>query len=281
MTLSPAPRAALSVLLALSVVTGASGLAAAAELKAGTAAAFDHYVRVAEARMDADIKDPGRFIAADARPQAERVAQLDRLRRGEVLMERVRVREAGREIDIPDGMLHHWVGLVFLPGVKASEAVALLQDYDRHATLFAPAVVRSRLRARDGNRFLVYLRFYMKKVIAVTMDTENAAEFTTLSPDRVYSIIRSTRVNQVAEAGTPRERQEPEGQGGGFLWRLNTYWRFLERDGGTYVQCESITLTRDIPFGFGWLIGPFVTSIPRESLLFTMQGVRRALARPR
>lgn len=267
----------LAVCLALARPTPLAGAA----LEPATVAAFDRYVRVAEARMDADVRDPGRFLVVDAKPAPERTAVMDRLRRGEVLMERLRVRDAGKEIDIPDGMLHHWVGLVFLPGVKVSETVALLQDYDHHSTLFAPAVVRSKLLERDGDRFRVLLRFYMKKVIAVTMDTENAAEFTTLAPERVYSIIRSTRVNEVEQAGTPQERQKPEGQGGGFLWRLNTYWRFLERDGGTYVQCESITLSRDIPFGFGWLIGPFVTSIPRESLAFTMQATRKALSRPR
>jgi hypothetical protein len=55
------------------------------------------------------------------------------------------------------------------------------------------------------------------------------------------------------------------------LWRLNTYWRLLERDGGTYLQCESISLSRGIPTGLGWLVGPFVTSIPRESLAFTLE----------
>ena len=69
------------------------------------------------------------------------------------------------------------------------------------------------------------------------------------------------------------------GRDGGYLWRLYTYWRMLERDGGTYVQCESITLTRGIPMGLGWLVGPFVTSIPRESLTFTLETTRATLLR--
>lgn len=76
-----------------------------------------------------------------------------------------------------------------------------------------------------------------------------------------------------------RERELPVGLDGGYLWRLNTYWRFLERDGGTYMECESLTLTRGIPFGIGWIIRPFVTSIPRESLEFTLNSTRKALAR--
>jgi len=251
--------------------------ASAAELEPKTVAAFDRYVRLAEARMATEVRDPIRFLAIDAAPPAEREQVLARLRAGEVVMNRLQQRDNGREIEAPGGMLHHWVGLVFVRGATVREAVALMQDYDRHATVFEPAVVRSKLLARDGERFRVFLRFHMKKVISVTVDTENVAQFTTLSPDRAYSAIRSTRVTEVDEPGTPGERQKPEGQGGGFLWRLNTYWRYLERDGGTYIQCESITLSRDIPLGFGWLIGPFVTSIPRESLTFTLDRARKAL----
>jgi hypothetical protein len=190
--------------LAVGYLVGAPTALAAAELEAKTVAAFDRYVRMAEGGMEADVRDSRLFLFVDARPPAERAALMERLRRGEVVMERLRVRDAGKKIDVPDGMLHHWVGLVFLPGVKTSDAVALLQAYDTHSKVFAPAVVRSTLRARDGDRFDVYLRFYMKKVIAVTMDTENAAAFTTLEPGRVYSMIRSTRVNEVEHAaGAP------------------------------------------------------------------------------
>ena len=118
----------------------------------------------------------------------------------------------------------------------------------------------------------------MKKVITVVVNTENDARFTRLGPDRVQSRIYSTRVAEVEDPGTPQEKEMPIGHDGGYLWRLYTYWRFLERDGGTYVQCEAISLTRGIPLGFGWLIGPFVTSIPRESLAFTLETTRKTLA---
>ena len=119
----------------------------------------------------------------------------------------------------------------------------------------------------------------MKKVISVVVNTENEARFTRLGTDRAQSRIYSTRIAEVDDPGTPLEREEPVGRDGGYLWRLYTYWHFLERDGGTYVQCESISLTRDIPIGFGWLVGPFVTSIPRDSLAFTLETMRTTLAR--
>jgi hypothetical protein len=110
------------------------------------------------------------------------------------------------------------------------------------------------------------------------VNTENEARFTRPGPDRAESRIYSLRIAEVADPGTPEEHEHPVGNDGGYLWRLYTYWRFLERDGGTYVQCEAITLSRGIPRMLGWLVGPFVTSIPRESLLFTLETTRRTLA---
>jgi hypothetical protein len=157
------------------------------------------------------------------------------------------------------------------------QALTLLQDYDRHAEIYRPAIARSQLLSRDGDVFRVYLRFYMKKVITVVVNTENEARFTRPGPDRAQSRIYSLRVAEVADPGTPQEREHPIGNDGGYLWRLYTYWRFLERDGGTYVQCEAISLTRGIPPVLGWIIRPFVTSIPRESLTFTLETTRKTL----
>ena len=107
------------------------------------------------------------------------------------------------------------------------------------------------------------------------MDTENDAEFFVPSTDRAHSRIRSTRVTEIADAGTPQERAKPKEEENGFMWNLNTYWRFVERDGGTFIQCESLTLTRDVPFALAWIIRPIVTQMPKESLTFTLAKTRR------
>ena len=109
------------------------------------------------------------------------------------------------------------------------------------------------------------------------MDTENEAEFFHPAADRAHSRIRSTRTAEIADAGTPQEKPKPSGEENGFMWNLNTYWRFLERDGGTYIQCESLTLTRDVPFALAWIIRPIVTQMPKESLTFTLEKARQAL----
>jgi hypothetical protein len=246
-----------------------------AELKPRTVAAFDRYVRVTEARMTGDAP----FLWVDALQEAKRRSSLETMRQGQLVIERLQTHDAGKAIDIPDGMVHHWLGSVFVPGATVGQAVTLLQDYDRHAEIYRPNVVQSRLLSRDGDLFRAYLRFYMKKVIAVTVNSEHEALFTRPAADRAQSRIYSMRIAEVENAGTAHEREKPVGNDGGFLWRLNTYWRFLERDGGTYLQCEAISLSRGIPLGVGWLVGPFVTSIPRDSLTFTLETSRATLAR--
>ena len=248
--------------------------ATTAELQPRTIAAFGHYVQLSEATMNAGAP----FLWIDRLPAPEQALRRSELRQGSLLIERVTITDGGKEISIPDGLVHHWIGLVFVPGATVDSAAALLQDYDRHAEIYKPAVARSKLLARDGDTFRVYLRFFQKKVITVVVNSEHEARFSREGRDRARSRIYSTRIAEVENPDTPGEREKPVGQDGGYLWRLYTYWRFLERDGGTYVQCESITLTRGIPVGFGWLIRPFITSIPRESLEFTLTTTRRTLA---
>jgi hypothetical protein len=259
------------VLPVLSVLAGST--AVAADLQPETVAAFDRYVRATERRMDGAAP----YLWVDTLGEARRREALAALRRGELVIEPLETREQGKAIDVPDGLIHHWIGVVFVPRGTVDGAVALLQDYDRHAQVYAPTVARSKTLARNGDAFKVHLRFMMKKGITVVTNTEHEARFTRDGPDRAQSRIHSTRIAEVEEPGTPKEREKPIGRDGGYLWRLNSYWRFVERDGGVYVQCESITLTRGIPTGFGWLVRPFVTSIPRESLAFTLETTRKQL----
>jgi hypothetical protein len=250
---------------------------AGAVLKAAAASSFDRYVTLTEQRIESEIAKPDQFLWIDAQPSNRRAEFQRGLRDGGIIIERLETREGSKSIEFPDALLHHWVGLVFVPGAHLNEAVAMMQDYDRHSAIFAPAITSSKILDKSGQTFRVALRFYVKKVIGVTMETENEAEFFTSGFNRAYSRIRSTRITEIADAGTPQEHPKPPGEENGFMWRLNTYWRFHERDGGTYIQCESLTLSRDVPFALAWIIRPFVTQVPKESLTFTLEKARAAL----
>jgi hypothetical protein len=178
------------------------------------------------------------------------------------------------EIAVPTGLIHDWTGAVFLPGVTLEQTLALVRDYDRHKQYYKPEVVDSRVLSHDGNDYLIYLRLLKKQILTVVLDTEHEVRYRQVDATRWRSNSRTTKISEL-DHGRPL----PPGTGHGFLWRLNSYWRFEERDGGTWVECQAVSLTRDIPTGLGWLIDPIVRKLPRESLANTLKETRAALVR--
>lgn len=272
-----------AVLLALPVISGPKFQAAPApdiinvELKPATVEAFTRYITATEARINREVEHPEGFLYIDELDKPRRAPVLDQLKRGEVFIDRLETRDAaGHEIDVPDALIHHWIGDVFIPGASMRQVLAFVQDYDHHQDYY-PEIVRSRLVGHDDDDFKIFYRVRKHKVITVTLDTEHDVRYSRFDDAHWSSRSLSTRIAEVADAGKPDEHAKPVGHDGGFLWRINSYWRFVERDGGVYVECESVSLTRDIPTGLGWLIGPFVTSIPKESLESTLGTTRSAI----
>lgn len=249
----------------------------ASELKRETIAAFDRYVRLTEAQIDTELEKGTPFLWVDHLPEAHRETAYAQLREGHVVIERLETLDAGKHICVPDGLIHHWIGTVFIPGATLGQTLGLVEDYDLHQRYYHPDVMRSKLLAHTGNDYRIYLRLYKKKVLTSVLDTEHEVHYTVADATHAWSRSHSTRINEVEDAGEADERLKPEGHDRGFLWRIYTYWRFEQKDGGTYVECQSVSLTRDVPAGLGWLIGPYVESVPRESLTFTLGATRAAL----
>ncbi len=250
---------------------------APAKLRTETVAAFDRYIRLTEERNDMELKRGSALLWIDSLPEAQRTEAYAALKRGEVQIHQLSTLDRGKPIVCPGGMIHHWAGVVFIPGAKLDDVLAILQDYDRQSTYYAPDVERSRIESHDGDRFRVFLRFRRHKVITVVLDTEHEVRYFHDTPGRAHSRSSAVRIAEVENPGKSDEREKPPGEDGGYLWRMETWWRMEERDGGVYVQSEAASLTRDIPTGLGWLVGPFVTSIPKETLVFTLEATRKAV----
>jgi hypothetical protein len=264
-----------SLLLVFAVAVAQPPEVITAELKQATIEGFTRYVQATEARIDKELARPGAFLYVAGLPEPRRGQAMAVLKRGEVYMERLATTDvSGRPMTTPDGLIHHWMGAVFIPGVALSPVLAFVQDYDRHQEYYKPEVIGSRLVTHHGNDFKIFYRLRKKKVITVTLNSVHDVHYFPVDATRAYSRSYSTRIAEVENVGQPTEREKPVGQDGGFLWRLDSYWRFEERDGGVYVECESVSLTRDIPTGLGWLIKPFITDIPKESLQMTMGSTR-------
>jgi len=258
-------------------MTALAGSVTAVELQPKAVAAFDRYVKLTEAGIDSERASGAPFLWVERLPADRRAAAESQLREGQVVIERLETLDGGKAIECPGGMIHHWIGTVFIPRATLAQVLALVQDYDHHQNYYRPDVMRSKIVRHSGDDYVVELRFYKKKILTSVVDTEHEIHYSMVDATHAWSRSRTTRVQQVEEAGKPDERLLPEGHDDGFLWRMNTYWRFEEKDGGTYVECQTISLTRDIPVGLGWLIGPYVNSVPRESLTFTLGTTRSAV----
>lgn len=255
----------------------------AEDLKPKTVQAFESYVHLAETRINAEPTSGGAFLWVERLPAERRAAAEKQLRSGEVVIERLDENAQGGEstrdkaIDVPDGMIHDWIGTVFIPGATLAQTLALEEDYDHHQDYFHPDVMRSKILRHEGNDFTIEMRLYKKKVITTVIETQHEVRYNTIDSTHAASRSWTTNIQEVDNPGETNEKLEPAGHDRGFLWRMNTYWRFEEKDGGTYVECRSISLTRDIPTGLAWLIGAYVSSVPRESLTFTMATTRSAV----
>jgi hypothetical protein len=239
--------------------------AALGEPTAAAVSAFNSYSRAVEARLAQQHRSQNDFLAsADPDPEQEE----SHLRRGEFVVERL---TPSTGADFSGALLHHWRGTAFAPGAKAADFERLMRDFNAYPQHFSPQVIQARVITDGGDRMEATMRVRQRHVITVVMDTAYDINFGRLDGRHRYSISRSTRIDEIEAPGTSGERTLNAKEEHGFLWRLNTYWSYEERDGGLYLQIEAVSLTRSIPHGLGWAVRPYIESIPRESLEFTLR----------
>ena len=221
--------------------------------------AFDRYVQLAEA---------ARNRAPEALPGAAQ------LRSGEVTIE---PGVAPQQIKIPGAMIHDWVGAVYIPNTTIQQVKAVLQDYDNYKHFYQPEVIESKQLAHQGDEYDIFLRLRKHQVLTVVLNTEYRVRYIFPDPRRMQVISRSTRIAEVKDSDRSLTIEKPVGSDNGFLWRLNSYWRFEEADGGVYAECRAISLSRDVPMGLGWMIRGFVSKFPKESMQNTLRGTKAAV----
>jgi hypothetical protein len=215
-------------------------------------AKYDAYLRATNDRIRHELRSP-------AWPWPELV------RSGQII---VRPWTEPGDIDIGGALIHDWMGTAFIPGVRLPQAVAFLQDYPSHKNYYRPEVVETRLISHDGDDWVIHYRLVKHYIVTVVLDVDQTVHYDQLSETRLISGSEATRIVDV--------RAKP-GHNRGFLWRLNTWWRLEEKDGGVYVECEMVSLTRSPPLGLGWLINPIVRTLPRDSLARLLTATRAAV----
>lgn len=235
-------------------------------LKPETKDAYQSYIAALETRLNAQNNSQSGFLWIDS--DSGRQASV---RNGNVAIQQIRA------LTIPGGMIQHWIGGVFLPGATLAGVERTDQDYSNYANMYAPEVTQPKIVAHNGDHFVVSYRITKKKILTAVVDTVHEIDYAPLGPHRMAIRSRSQSVRQVDDAGTSSEHVLPEGEGAGFLWAMNSYWRMEERDGGVYVECEAVTLSRGVPLGLGPMIDPILNSFAEESLKRTLEAQKRAV----
>jgi len=255
----------------LAMVAAAACQSSAAELKPATLRAWDQYVSMAEARMQARLEPGHQFLWTDEEP-----SRGVRVRKGEILV--APLGEAGIQT-VPEGLIHHWMGALFVPNVRLADVLAVVRDYAQYKEVYRPRVLDSRLLgSADGRQ--EYSMIWMNNVLFenVALETRYEANDFAVDQRRCFTVTRVASAREIEGYAERNQRFLPPGQGSGFIWRLQSIARYEERDGGVYVELEALALTHDIPAGLRWLASPLVARLSRGALAGSLRQTREGVA---
>ena len=237
-----------------------------------TLAAWNTYIAATDRRITRELSaTTPQFLAQDftASADADRRALLN----GSIVITPVEtLDDHAREIDVPYAMVHHWRGAVFLPRQRVATLIAALQSGPPPTQ--KEDVLKSAVLGRSPDRMRVYLQVQRTRFITVVYNTEHEVTFQHFGPSRASSASVATKIAEVENVGTPKERELAPGEDRGFLWRWNSYWRYEDVPGGVIAECESVSLSRPIPSLLYYAVKPLVDSTARESMERTLAALR-------
>jgi hypothetical protein len=236
----------------------------AASLDPTTLKAWEEYVASASLRMEQRLSAGKAFLWVDEIPD-----RLARVRAGEIVVSPVGAQNPKR---LPSGLIHDWVGAVFIANVTLKDVLQVVSDYARYKDLYPPAVVDSAVIATSEAKDRFSMLLISKSLVLKTaLDIDSESCYVHVDDRRGYSVSRTTRIQEVEEYGASTQHILHEGEGHGLIWRLFSITRYVERDGGVYLELEAIGLSRDIPASLRWLVEPIVRRVSRGSLSTTLR----------
>jgi len=258
------------LLLGLLVAAETGEIPSLPPLKGDLEQHYDAYIAATDARIQREVQSAPYLWAEQS---GER---LQKVRRGEVV---VQARNTRGSFEAGNGLLHDWMGAVFVPGAKLAQVVGVLQDCARHKEYYRPEVQGCRVIGHEGDHWKLRYRVVKRYFITVVANTDQDVDYTSLGSTRTISRSVASRIAEVKDAGKPTEREIDPRKESTIVWRLNTYWRLEEKDGGTYIECETVSLTRAAPVGLGWLVNPIIRSLPGGSVAHLLEGTRGGVER--
>jgi hypothetical protein len=252
--------AGLTVLILLYLPVGLN----AGELRPATLQAWDQYVELAKARMQARLQPAGQFLWIGEQPGGR-----ERVRAGEILVAPI---DEHIPKGVPSGLIHDWIAAAFLPNTTIAEILRVTRNYDRYPEFYKPYVMEAKplSQKEEEDRFSMTL---LNKSLFQRTALENDYETTyfRISSSRACSVSHTTRVQEIDDLGRPNQHEMPVDTGNGYIWRLCSFSRMEEADGGVYVELEALALSRDVPGAFRWFVDPIVRRVSKDAMTTTLK----------
>jgi hypothetical protein len=240
----------------------------AAELKQETLRAWDEYIRALDVDRQNRIHGNGPFLWVDESPDLQR-----RVQRNEVVVTNHDPRK------VPQGMIHHWVGGIFIPNRSLDQVMGVLTNYPRYGEVYKQLLKNCSVLERNGDDIRLNV-VAVQKAMSVTaaVATDNQIHILRVDSKRAFITSSATRIQEIANYGQSSEHPFPEDRRPGYVWRAVVNERLEERDGGVYVELETVALSRGIPVEFRWLVKPLTDELPRKMMIDMLNDTRAALA---
>lgn len=213
----------------------------AAEVPPQTAAAFDRYVKLTEEGF-AQHQAFQDFLWLDHHPQDKTMVWMQ-----QTVLVPMQTLDHGAPIEVPGGVIQHWLGAYYAEGADAAGAAHVLLNFPAYKDYFKPEMIDSKIIKAGGERNDILLRLYKRKVSTVVLNVNGTTKYTPLDPMRWTLAFHSTHIG---EAEHPKDKKKldqersPE-EAEGYLWRLNLYFRAEQKENGVYIEFEVLSLARN------------------------------------
>jgi len=248
-----------------------------AELKPETVEAWNEYVKNTEKRIASELKSDSRFLIMDYQSKNDAIHEQSKLRTGKVIVQSMESKDRNLSVMIPGGRIHHWRGSIFIPGADIDYILSRVKN-PGSSDMKQEDVLESRVMERSPNGLKLFLKLHRSKIVTVVYNTEHTVSFNRNGPLKAHSSSVATKIAEVERLKDDVEREKPEGKDHGFLWKMNSYWRYKQLGDGVIVECESLTLSRRIPRAVGFFVNPIIDGIARESMERTLLSMRERMS---
>jgi putative flippase GtrA len=243
----------------------------AADLQPEALKAWQAMVEKVERRISAELASNGDILTLDFQDPVTAKQERQQVLSGKVLVKQIG--DNGHAVKVPNGIIHHWRGIVYIPGTTLDSVLFHVENPDLEESK-QEDVLESRVMERRPGQLKLYLKLQRSKIVTVVYNTEHMVRYKRHGTGQASSSSSATKIAEIENHGERTEREKPEGRDHGYLWRMNSYWRYQEVKGGVIVECESITLSRAIPYLLEYVVSPLIKSVASESMKRTLESMR-------